>query len=505
MVAVVAKRAFTYERRRPEGTTLYRVVQENVETLFAAVDDGAVSVSLPAFVRKELSAYLECGLLCRGFARLRCGACADSRVVAFSCKGRGFCPSCLGRKMSATAANLVEHVMPRAPLRQWVLTMPFAWRARLGYDGKLLSALLRIFTRTVLAFYKERCGGESGVVAVIQRTQSDLRLNPHVHAVFVDGGFAELRDDNASDEVRFMAVGHLRTREVGEVLERASARMRRYLAKRGLLSDGDAEPGEQDAAEAAESSHEARGHERLCGSAASGASPPAGPQWKKKEGSKPLAPVATTATVFAGACCASKDGFTLHAATCAGAEDEGGRERLLRYVLRPAVAQERIQRTEQGLVRIALKKPWSDGTVAVELDPLSLLCRLAASVPPPKLHTVRYSGVLGSASRLRSRVVPTPPTTRAVKDAKEAADGYKPKSRYRPWAELMMRTLKLDVLECPRCQGRLTLLALVTDLDEARRFARKLGDPSELPPRTPARGPPFWQSRALRRLAGDAA
>jgi hypothetical protein len=69
----------------------------------------------------------------------------------------------------------------------------------------------------------------------------------------------------------------------------------------------------------------------------------------------------------------------------------------------------------------------------------------------------------------------------------------------------MMRTLKLDVLECPRCRGRLTLLAVITDVEEAGRFARKLGDPSELPPRTPARGPPFWQSRALRRLAGDAA
>ena len=224
-----------------------------------------MSVSLPEFVRKELSAYLECGLLCRGFARLRCGACAESRVVAFSCKGRGFCPSCLGRKMSATAANLVEHVMPRAPLRQWVLTMPFAWRARLGYDGKLLSALLRIFTRTVLAFYKERCGGESGVVAVIQRTQSDLRLNPHVHAVFVDGGFAETREREAQAEVRFTSLGHLRTREVGEVLERASSRMRRYLTKRGLLSDGDAETAEQEPEES-EASREARGHERLCGS-----------------------------------------------------------------------------------------------------------------------------------------------------------------------------------------------------------------------------------------------
>jgi hypothetical protein len=143
--------------------------------------------------------------------------------------------------------------------------------------------------------------------------------------------------------------------------------------------------------------------------------------------------------------------------------------------------------------------------VAVELDPLSLLCWLAASVPPPKLHTVRYSGVLGSASRLRSRVVPTPASRVPVTPVACGDDAWKPKSRYRPWAELMMRTLKLDVLECPWCQGRLTLLALVTDLDEARRFARRLGDPSELPRRTPARGPPFWQSRALRRLADDAA
>ncbi len=215
--------------------------------------------------------------------------------------------------------------------------------------------------------------------------------------------------------------------------------------------------------------------------------------------------MARTATVFAGACCAGKDGFTLHAATCAGAEDEGGRERLLRYVLRPAVAQERLQKTEQGLVRIALKKAWSDGTVAVEMDPLSLLCRLAASVPPPRLHTVRYAGVLGSASRLRSRVVPTPPVRSPVRPAVDVDEAWKPKSRYRPWAELMMRTLKLDVLECPRCRGRMKLLSLVTDLAEAGRFAKGVGDATDLPPRTPARGPPYWQSRALRRLAGEAA
>lgn len=104
--------AVAYERRRPEETTLYQVVRDNLATLYGAVDDGALSIALPKFVKKELEGYLECGLLCRGFARLRCDGCAETRLVAFSCKGRGFCPSCLGRKMAATAAHLMEDVLP---------------------------------------------------------------------------------------------------------------------------------------------------------------------------------------------------------------------------------------------------------------------------------------------------------------------------------------------------------------------------------------------------------
>jgi hypothetical protein len=70
--------------------------------------------------------------------------------AAFSCKGRGFCPSCLGRRMAQTPANLTEHVLPPVPLRQWVLTVPFELRARLGFDGKLLGAVSRLVVDSVL-------------------------------------------------------------------------------------------------------------------------------------------------------------------------------------------------------------------------------------------------------------------------------------------------------------------------------------------------------------------
>jgi Putative transposase len=199
-------------------------------------------------------------------------------------------------------------------------------------------------------------------------------------------------------------------------------------------------------------------------------------------------------------------GFSLHAATRAGAADERGREALLKYILRPPLSTERLLPGLDGLVRIALKKPFSDGTVAVDLDPLSLLCRLVALVPAPRFHTVRYSGVLAAASKWRRFIVPKPVPTGATTPAStgdqqscapppECVDG----SRYRPWAQLLKRTFGIDVENCPRCGGRMRLLAVITDLASAARFLRHRGEPSEPPTRAPARAPPYWQSKIVRR------
>jgi hypothetical protein len=131
-----------------------------------------------------------------------------------------------------------------------------------------------------------------------------------------------------------------------------------------------------------------------------------GPEWRRKP--SPLPPLVPKALAFDKPLCASLDGFTLHAATRAGALDAVAREALCKYVLRPPIAPERVTEGPDGLVRIPLKKPFSDGTVAVDMDPLSLLSRLAAALPPPHFHTVRYAGTLVPASKLRSRVVPKP-------------------------------------------------------------------------------------------------
>jgi hypothetical protein len=143
--------------------------------------------------------------------------------------------------MASTAANLVEHVLPPSPLRQWVLTVPYPWRKRLAYDGELLGALTRIFVSTVLRFYAERMkkdgapNGQSGAVVVVQRTSSDLKLNPHLHVLFLDGAYREL-----GDEAVFRELPRLSTREVGEVLDRAVQRMTRFVRRRERSGEADA-------------------------------------------------------------------------------------------------------------------------------------------------------------------------------------------------------------------------------------------------------------------------
>jgi len=82
--------AVAYTPRDPTASVLYTVVREHIETFrveAARLRDGQ---GLPRFVDAEFDAFLRCGFLAGGFARFRCDACRTERLVAFSCKGRGF-------------------------------------------------------------------------------------------------------------------------------------------------------------------------------------------------------------------------------------------------------------------------------------------------------------------------------------------------------------------------------------------------------------------------------
>src|SRR5580765_1571334 len=109
---------------------LHRVVREHFETFRAEIAARTDGGGLPRFVEREFREFLTCGVLARGFARVRCEGCAFERLVPLSCKRRGFCPSCGGHRMAAQAAHLVDRVLPHVPVRQWVLTLPHRLRYR---------------------------------------------------------------------------------------------------------------------------------------------------------------------------------------------------------------------------------------------------------------------------------------------------------------------------------------------------------------------------------------
>ena len=121
-MAAAAETCPTYSRRRPELTTLYQVLQEHLSTFIA--DREAEGRPLPEYVLEEFEAFLKCGILAHGFLRLKCSNCSEEKIVAFSCKKRGFCPSCCGKRMAEAAHHLVENVLPMVPYRQFVISFP---------------------------------------------------------------------------------------------------------------------------------------------------------------------------------------------------------------------------------------------------------------------------------------------------------------------------------------------------------------------------------------------
>jgi len=119
---------------------------------------------------------------------------------------------------------------------------------------------------------------------------------------------------------------------------------------------------------------------------------------------------------------------------------------------------------------------------------------------------VKYAGVLASASKWRARIAPRPLANVAAAAAptEETPVPMRRAGTYRPWAELLRRTFSVDVLVCPMCNGRMKLLAMVTDGKSIRRFLASTDEPLDAPTRSANRGPPYWQSTVLRRKAfGD--
>ena len=398
-----------YQRHRPETTVLYRIVEQNwpkLEALLASRDQG-----LPAYVREEFEGYLRCGRLEHGFMRVACEECREERLVAFSCKGRGFCPSCGAKRMVEGAALLADEILPDQPIRQWVISFPFQLRILLAW-------------------------------------------HIHFHILLLDGVYA----DNGHSKMRFYRVKAPTGQEVRELLEKIVNRVAKRLVKRGVLTRDD------------ENSYltldEAEDDPLLQWMGASVNYRIAeGPHRGRKVFSLQTLPERAE-TKPETEQLAKLSGFSLHAGVMAEAHQTDKREHLCRYITRSAVSEKRLSITANGQVCYQLKTPYRDGTTFKVYDPLDFIARLAALVPKPRVNLTRYHGVFAPNSADRGLITPgkrgrgglRPRTT-------EDGEADTPDQRRcrMTWAQGLKRVFRIDVETCDRCGGKTRVIACVKD------------------------------------------
>ncbi|MBK7773633.1 MAG: transposase [Sandaracinaceae bacterium] len=348
----------TYQRRDPSAGPLHQLLSARLESYLEARSERP----LPRFVTDALHGYLRCGILRHGLARFRCDDCAQSRLLALSCKQRAFCPRCVGRKMADQAKHLVEQVMPPVPYRQWVLSFPHGLRWRMAHDHELTRSVWAIARKAIDGLYRARAANvgppghhdsaRPGSVMAIQRFGGALNLNVHFHALYTDGSFHERSDG----QVVFLPTSPPTVPEIEALVTRIKLRVASLLEKLGLGTD-DEDPDQLtlDMGELYAEGVFNKGAKHLRHGAPRGPSP-----FVRRK--------------------AHEDGFDLdaHVSVTAGAREE--LERLVRYILRPPLKETRLSLHHDG-VELTLKTPWRDGTTQIRMSAERFIDRLVALVP----------------------------------------------------------------------------------------------------------------------------
>ena len=474
---------------------LYQTVAEHWPAFLERAEEHG---GLPRFVVKEFEEYLRCGRLEHGCLHLVCRECGYSELVAFSCKQRGFCPSCLGRRMADTAVHLEQSVLPRVPIRHWICSLPWGLRALLGYDRKLCAEVVSAFMGEVDRSLRWRAKRELGLASVadahtggvvaVQRTDSALRLNVHMHALELDGVYVHENGDPRSP-LEFRELAAPTHDDIVEVAARTAARVERILRAHGRSLDpelGDDTPPELALDEPGLAACYAAAAQGVSVSGDRAGKPPLRLIASPDPPARPRAADATDEPI------AEVRGINIHAAQVVDGRDRRRVERLCKYITRPPVAQERLERRPDGKLELSFKRAWRDGTRALVFEPADLIPRLVASVPPPRWHLLRYFGVLSSHSSRRRLVVPAPPPDPVANRPPPARgdqlellgdkdDAPAPRKR---WAWLLAHVFAADVETCPRCSGPMRWAEVANTRAQITRLLAEHGLGPRAPPAT---------------------
>ena len=398
--------------------------------------------------------------------------------------------------MAEGAALLVDKVLPREPLRQWVLSVPFALRYLFATDPAVMSQVLGIVYRAISSHLISAAGyhhatAQTGAVTLIQRFGSALNLNIHFHMLFLDGVYVATGERLIFRRVSLPTLAALEAlvRVIGERVARAlecQGVLVRDLGNSFLTLDSSDVSAFDDLLGHSITYRVARG-----------------PQQGRKAFTLQTVPAAID-TIDGNLARAAS--FSLHAGVACEAHEQEKLERLCRYITRPAVSTERLSLTPQGNIRYRLKTPYRDGTTEVVFEPLDFIARLAALVPTPRVNLTRYHGVFAPNHRLREQVTPAKRGRRGAQTANEPARHVSmtpDQVRGRLWAQRLKRVFKIDIETCDHCGGAVKVIASIEDPAVIKQILAHLEQRAA--PATPtfrpfARAPPAMALPGLREL-----
>ena len=187
---------------------------------------------------------------------------------------------------------------------------------------------------------------------------------------------------------------------------------------------------------------------------------------------------------------ARANGFSLHAGVSCEGNQKDKRERLCRYISRPAVAVPRLSLSSTGKVVYTLKTPYRDGTTQVAFEPVDFVARLAALVPKPRVNLTRYHGVLAPNHRWRGLVTPA----RRGKGVKPISNAEVRSTAERhaamTWAQRLKRVFNIDIEVCARCGGSARVIACIEDQNVIDRILAHLREKEQDVPARPLLVPP---------------
>ncbi len=429
----------SYRPRNAAATSLYRLLQDHLEAFLARrATDREDSPTHPAVVERSLRAFLECGIPRFGLVRFRCPSCSESLFVAFSCKRRGACPSCDGKRAAVTATRALDTLLPDVGYRQWVLVVPKRLRYYIHRSPELAGEVSRLLARELELYYARKLGaGTAAQIHFIQRFGSTLNLHLHVHAVVSDGLFRKQAGLLGRPSLDFEPGEAPTVDETAKLTDILRRKILRRFVRLGAIEPRVA-------------------REMLA--------------WEHS-------------------------GFSLHGATAVRAGDRAGLERLLYYCARPAFSVKRLSYLkEEGLaVYDAADKVLGERRLV--FSAVEFIGRLSRLIPPPRKNLVRYYGALGPSSPLRPLLCEAAcalsgeePLRRFGRALSEAAVAVTASAR--AWGRLLSRVFEVDPLACLRCGGRLVPVAAILEDRQIARVLAHLGLSTDFPKLLPARSPP---------------